>query len=69
METLETVVGFIEIGGGGLLVWFWKRIQAKKEKLANMDKLLTDKNQVIQDLNNKINLLELELKLVKERTK
>ena len=56
METIEGIIGFLEIGGFGFLGYYWKKFNKNKQDII-------DKNNEIQDLKNKIQLLELKLEL------
>ncbi len=59
MDVIEGIVGFLEIGGIGVIGYYWKKIGKKRQ-------MIIDKDNQIQDLKNKIQLLELKLELKNE---
>ncbi len=59
MDIIEGIVGFLEIGGISVIGYYWKKIGKKRQ-------MIIDKDNQIQDLKNKIQLLELKLELKNE---
>lgn len=61
---IEGLIGAAETGGLGVIWYFWKRIQKKREMLSELDKLVQAKNDEIQDLKQLIHVKDLEIKLL-----
>lgn len=69
MGELEGIIALIETGGLGVILYFLRRLQKKKEMLNELTLLVQTKNDKIQDLKNKIQLKDLEIKMLTSQSK
>lgn len=67
METIELIIGLVEIGAVPVGFYLYKNFKKKLDMIYDLEKEIQSKVDTIQTLENKLEIKELEIKMLREK--